>query len=238
MRNATNLWNAVYVDVEMLHSVNEMDLLHSRTKFLSLRYCSITDNDLLSLCKKLHTLSLSTCNFITHLDGLLRVPVIKISNLRKLVSIAGLGENKSVTLGNCSKKITDFSSLRKIPKVKIMNCSGFKGRGVEEVSHLIFADCCCKDWDFTLLTNVYHLELITCSSINSSNKSFEEIPIVEIVSCGNLNILAGLGKNKKIIVSPRLFEDLKKEGRLFQYFNSRYHIVEDRIIRMVYFFQR
>jgi hypothetical protein len=239
MGNATNLWKAVYVDVDffiLLHSVNEMDLLHSRTKFLSLHYCNTSDNDLLILSKNLHTLSLSQCKSITHLDGLLRVPVIKMFNLPNLVSIAGLGENKSVTLGNCSK-ITDFGSLQKIPKVKIMNCSGFKGRGVEEVHHLILADCSCKDWDFALLTTVYHLELITCSSIKNS-KSFKEIPIVEIVSCGNLEILAGLGRNKKIIMSPKLFEDLKKEGRLFQYFNSRYHIVEDKRIRMVYFFQR
>jgi hypothetical protein len=160
-----------------------------------------------------------------------------MSNIGTLVNIAGLGENKSVTLEYCCE-VRDFRALRKIPKVKIRNCGGFEGKGVEEVYHLILADFSCRDWDFTLLTNVHHLELINCSSIITNSKKLKEIPIVEIVNCDYLEILAGLGRNKKIIISQLLFDSLRNDRLLFRYFNNRYHIVEESRIRMVYFFKR
>jgi hypothetical protein len=60
LRNASNIWKAVYVDVDWLSSAKDIDLLHARTKFLRWHGFAISNNTLIILAKNLHTLSLST----------------------------------------------------------------------------------------------------------------------------------------------------------------------------------
>jgi hypothetical protein len=144
---------------------------------------------LLDCFGRLHTLSISTSNKLTHVNSLSQVHTVIISECRALQELSGLGNNKYVKIASCSA-VKDFQPLKNIFRVIIEDCWGFS--------------------DSFHVSNVYHLSVMHCTNIrdvSGSSLGIQELSLLRNIAsdhespCGrnlclsrNYNQLGGSGK--------------------------------------------
>jgi len=167
---------------------------------------------------KIRCLKIERCNDITietALDNLqvLTLTHCDISSLKGLVSAS----TRVVTLDHCNA-IKDFSYLRHVSKVSILDCAGFEN--VEEVDHVRHLVLRAFDKEMRLGSlgllgeHVEHLELRGKIEIEGDGLiGLENVPVIEIASFDLIEStrLEGLGNNQKLVLSitnEECFEDI------------------------------
>jgi hypothetical protein len=94
------------------------------------------------------------------------VPVVYFSVCAYLKDISGLGENKVVTITECHN-ISDFSSLKRVPKITIKDYSGFRsGSCTMENVQILTINRCCNFKDTSLIGKMRNFNLLNCLCIS------------------------------------------------------------------------
>jgi hypothetical protein len=103
-----------------------------------------------------------------------------------------------VKIDSCHE-LTDFSGLKDISSVEIINCSKFiDGKPLEKVVNLRIEDCHFMT-DFSVFSFVKQLDIIRCDRLTSFF-GLNSIPYLTIQSCVNMSSIESLGENNEKIV--------------------------------------
>jgi hypothetical protein len=162
------------------------------------RCYGITD---VSMFRNVQSLTLEFLRFLTKLEEVGNIRFLKIvscENLSDISCLGGLNGNQEVVLSNCHK-IHDFSSLKMVPKVNIIDCEGFhNGLDVQFVKNLIL-ERCSKIIDLSMFVDsaMESLDLLFCSSIQSL-KGIEKVKKVLIYNCLSIVDYCGLDKCRHV----------------------------------------
>jgi hypothetical protein len=156
-------------------------LLLQQLRFLSLSHCSEVESLVFPDNSQLKVLELS------HLSSLTKI-TWKESSKKKMTISNQTNSLRSATI-NCCHQLTDFSFLRRAPKVEIIQCNGFGdpleafGDNLVEisVSHLILKLCEYLK-HFPVLPSLKQLELHRCDGIKSF-ENMKTIPSLTIHDC-------------------------------------------------------
>lgn len=175
---------------------------------------SLKSLTIVNLCPHL-SLSFFNCLFFLKLDnlksisvlGLGDIPVLYLSRIRELEDISDLGNrNKVVTILSCHK-ITDFSSLKNVRKVKIIGCAGFhNGFDVENVEDLTILACN----DFCEVSMLGKLKRLCLSALYVNARQIPSLEALKDVLILELDFhsyipLPPLGKNQKILCVASMY---------------------------------
>eukprot|EP01040_Poterioochromonas_malhamensis_P002218 gene2218-2360_t len=136
-----------------------------------------------NLFQHVQSILLEDCTDVKSLVGLGNIPRIKLTNLRRLTSLDGLGAggNCSIEIDGCSG-IVDFSAIKHVREVTIIRCSGFRNsNSVNHVHHLTIRNCE-NLRDISSLSKVHTLLIDSCDRIHSM-KGLEKNPKVTIINC-------------------------------------------------------
>jgi hypothetical protein len=173
------------VDLQQLTNPKHLGIWHNITDF--------------SCCLgSLQCLELRSCNTIQILQGVSRIPHLRISVCPFLTSLGDLSAEytKSVVI-EYSTRLKSFSPLKDIRSVEIWNCPTFlNGSEVENVHHLVIDSCGIVD--ISMLGKIKHLELHGCSRIKVL-QGLAEVQSVVINVCVGIKSLEGLGGNNQRI---------------------------------------
>jgi hypothetical protein len=188
--------NIPRVSSDLLKTVSDLQRL-TNPKYLGIWH-NITD---FSCCLgSLQSLELRACNTITTLQGISKIPHVRISVCPFLRSLGDLSAEytKSVVIEYCTR-LKSFSPLKDISSVEIWNCPTFlNGLDVENVDHLVIDSC--EIADISMLGKIKHLELHGCSRIKVL-QGLSEIQSVVINICDGIKSLEGLGGDNQKRIS-------------------------------------
>ncbi len=202
----------------------EFNDINSLSNAHKLGFYHISELENVSSLDKVNELRIVFCKKVKDISKLGRVHRLYVENCG-INSLSGLGE------GNCKvslyslRKIIDFSPLRFIYKISLINCDGLvDGRGLSDVT--ILTICSCRHFtDTSNLGKVQTLRLIMCSKIERL-VGLENVPHIHLEKCHKLEDIDCLGKQKSLIIRycSRLRQLIKQDlsgkyERLFERIN-------------------
>ena len=212
----------------------------------SVRKCSIAGDliqeiDWPKSCRQLKELHLEACDYIKSLStfGLEKIPVLSFQSLNSLTSLEGIksllngGRNQVVSITSCFL-LEDFSALRSVPYVTIVDCRFFRNieslKGFKNLRISDLADFRLPDYQFS----DHHLESFSINELVKVAKwnGLEDIPELRITAFHVSRLKEFLDEgnmlqNRKITIScykNTVLEDLR---RLYQeYLEPDYFFIQ------------
>eukprot|EP01040_Poterioochromonas_malhamensis_P014784 gene14784-16422_t len=198
----------------------------------TLRHLAISSDYYNHIYGGIKRLQISNCgqvHILTMLNNLrvLTLTHCKISSLKGLVSTS----TRIVTLDHCDA-IKDFSYLKYVSKVSILDCAGFEN--VEEVDHVRHLVLRAFDKEMRLGSlgvlgeHVEHLELRGKIEIEGGGLiGLENVPVIEIAGMNIIKNtrLHGLGGNMKIVLRLNYGERMDDIFELVEDLQSKAHYI-------------